>query len=101
MSRFDKLMKMLEAEPNDPFVLYGIAQEHAKEERHAEAVEFYSRCLAADPSYLYGYYHKAVSQQEVGDAAGATATLATGIAMARKAADGKALSEMQTLLDTI
>ena len=38
MSRLDKLLKMLEAEPNDAFVLYGIAQEHANAERHADAI---------------------------------------------------------------
>src|SRR5687768_10395408 len=101
MSRLDKLLKMLEAEPNDAFVLYGIAQEHASAERHDEAVAFYDRCLAADAAYLYAYYHKATSQQELGDVTGAQQSLREGLKMARKAGDAKAQSEMQTLLDTL
>ena len=101
MSRLDKLLKMLEAEPNDAFVLYGIAQEHASAERFADAIAFYDRCLASDHSYLYAYYHKATAQQELGDPASAKKTLADGLKLARKAGDSKAQSEMQTLLDTL
>lgn len=101
MSRLDKLLKILDAEPNDPFVLYGIAQEHANAERFADAVVFYDRCLAADPAYLYAHYHKAVALQEQGDIAAAQTTLRTGLAAARKAGDLKAQSEMQTLMDSM
>lgn len=101
MSRLDKLQKMLQAEPNDPFVLYGIAQEHAAAERYADALPFYDRCVAADPAYLYAYYHKASAQQEMGDIPAARATLDVGIAAARKAGDAKALGEMQTLFDSL
>ncbi len=57
--------------------------------------------LAADEAYLYAYYHKAVSQQELGDIPGAKATLGAGLKAARKAGDAKAQSEMQTLLDML
>lgn len=101
MSRLDKLLKLLDAEPNDPFVLYGIAQEHATAERYADAVGFYDRCLDADAKYLYAYYHKAVAQQELGNIEEAQATLRIGISAAKAARDMKATSEMQTLLDTM
>jgi tetratricopeptide (TPR) repeat protein len=101
MSRLDKLLKMLEAEPNDAFVLYGIAQEHANAERWAEAVSFYDRCIAADGGYLYAYYHKASAQLEMGDVAAAAKTLEAGLARARAVGDAKAQSEMQTLLDSM
>lgn len=101
MSRLDKLMRLLEAEPGDAFVLYGVAQEHANAARHAEAVGYFDRCLGADVDYLYAYYHKAVSQQELGDVPGARATLRAGLAAARKAADVKAMGEMQALQDSL
>lgn len=101
MSRLDKLMKILEAEPTDPFVLYGIAQELANGEKFNEAVAYYDRCLAADPAYLYAYYHKAAAQGELRDHAGAAATLKAGMKAARSAGDAKALSEMQTLMDSM
>jgi tetratricopeptide (TPR) repeat protein len=101
MSRLDKLNRMLQADPGDAFVLYAIAQEHAREGRHGVAIEFYDRCLTADPAYLYAYYHKAVSQREAGDPPGARATLTRGIEAAKAAGDLKALREAQALLDSL
>jgi len=101
MSRLDELNKMLASEPNDPFVLYGIAQEHAKAGRHRDAVGFYERCLEADPAYLYGYYHKAVSLIDLGEQADAGQTLQAGIRAAKAARDAKALNELSALLDSM
>ncbi len=101
MSRIEKLMKMLEVDGSDAFVLYGIAQEHARAGRHAEAVAFYDRCIAADGAYCYAYYHKAVSQQAGGDVDGARTTLTAGMRAAEKAGEGKALGEMQGLMEGI
>src|SRR5438552_3153283 len=67
MSRLDKLRKILAAEPTDAFTLYGVAQEYAKAGDTASAVEFYNRCLAADPAYCYAYYHKAKCQADADD----------------------------------
>lgn len=101
MSRLDKLIRMLEAEPGDAFVLYAIAQEHAGAENHEEALKFYDRCLEADGSYLYAYYHKAVSQKELRDEAGARETLARGLEAARRAGDAKAIGEMEALAESL
>ena len=38
--RLQSLLKMLEAEPNDAFCLYGVAQEYAGREDHAQAESF-------------------------------------------------------------
>jgi tetratricopeptide (TPR) repeat protein len=103
MSRLDKLLKMLKAEPDggDAFTLYGVAQEYAKAGQNTLAVEFYDRCLAADPTYTYAYYHKARVQADVGRAEEAIETVKLGIAAARKATDGKALGELTALLDSL
>ncbi|HVU62586.1 MAG TPA: tetratricopeptide repeat protein [Phycisphaerales bacterium] len=104
MSRLDKLLRMLEAEPEDAFTLYGVAQEYAKRGQDGDvgrAVEFYDRCIAADPSYCYAYYHKGRVQADAGETKAAVATLREGVAAARKAADGKALGELTSLLDSL
>jgi tetratricopeptide (TPR) repeat protein len=100
-SRLDRLTKLLEQDPSDPFVLYGIAQEHAAAGRTAEAVAFFDRCLAADPAYLYAYYHKARAQQSAGVDEAARATAQAGLSAARAAADSKALSELSAFLDEL
>ncbi|MCC6677556.1 MAG: tetratricopeptide repeat protein [Phycisphaerales bacterium] len=101
MSRLAQLQSLLAADPADPFLLYGLAQEYAKLNDHSRAIEFYNRCLAADPAYGYAYYHKARAQLAAGDAAAARATLATGLAAARASRDSHALSELQALLDDL
>jgi tetratricopeptide (TPR) repeat protein len=101
MPRIEDLHKLLAADPNDPFVLYAIAQEHGKLGQTREAIEFYDRCLAADPTYHYAYFHKARVLEAAGDLATATATLKAGIASARAKADHKAWNEMQGYLDEL
>jgi tetratricopeptide (TPR) repeat protein len=99
--RLDKLLKILAAEPRDPFTLYGVAQEYAKLGDVPAAVAHFDRCLAADPAYCYAYYHKAKTLADAGDLPAARATLTAGLDAAKRAGDAKALSEMTTLLETL
>lgn len=96
--RISKLLKLLEADPNDAFCLYGLAQEHAKTGRYDEALRFYDRTLAADPNYLYAYFHKARAQEAVGRRSDAQMTLREGLKRAQAVQDGKALNEMSEYL---
>jgi tetratricopeptide (TPR) repeat protein len=99
--RLARLLEMLEREPGDAFCLYGIAQEHARAGRHAEALGWYDRALASDPAYCYAYFHKARSLEELDRAEDACATLRTGIDAARRAGDSHALGEMRGYLDQL
>ena len=45
--RLQSLLKMLEAEPDDAFCLYGVAQEYAGRDDHAQAESFYLKAIAA------------------------------------------------------
>jgi tetratricopeptide (TPR) repeat protein len=101
MPTLEQLHRLLAADPGDPFLLYGVAQEHAKAGNHAEALTWYDRCLGADPRYAYAYFHKARSQEAVGDVAGAVATLQAGQVAARGASDGHALAEISGYLDEL
>lgn len=98
MPTLAQLEKLLAVDPNDPFVLYALAQEYAKQGKTPLAVEFYDRCLAADPTYCYAYFHKARAQQAAGDLASAMLSAKAGIEASRKAGDGQALREISGLL---
>ena len=100
-NRLDQLQKILALEPNDPFTLYGLAQEYAKQGNVAQAVEHYDRCIIADPDYCYAYYHKAKTLADDGQEQQAIATLKSGIAVAKRLNDAKALSELSALLDSL
>jgi len=101
VSRLEKLTRLLQQDPNDPFVLYGIAQEHAAAGDYDQAVAFFDRCLAADPSYCYAYYHKARALEAAGRAGEALAVAREGINAARAAGDAKALGELTALADEL
>ena len=100
-TRIDKLKRMLDAEPNDTFCLYGLAQEHIKAGDDAAAIELFDRLLHIEPAHCYAYFHRARSQQRLGDAAGARATLKAGLARARAHGDPKAAGEIEGFLNEL
>lgn len=91
-------MKMLEREPNDPFLLYGAAMEHKKAGRHELAVEFLDKTIAADPLYCYAFYQLGQVRDNLGDVAGAKDAYTDGIAAAVKKGDAHAKSELEAAL---
>lgn len=99
--RIDQLRKLLEAEPDDPFCLYSLAQEYAKREDFVQAVEWYDRALKADPHYHYAYYHKAKALQATEQIDAAMATIRVGIEHARAKGEQKALNELMSLMDEL
>ncbi len=101
MPSIERLEKMLALDPSDTFVLYALAQEHAKAGDHSLAVEFYDRCLAVDQAYCYAYYHKAKSLEELERGGDAVATLRAGLEAAKGAGDGKAMGEIAGYLDAL
>lgn len=101
MPSIEQLERLLAADPADTFVLYGLAQEHAKAGRVDTAVEYFDRCLAVDPGYCYAYYHKARVLAAAGRAAAALDVLKAGMETAQKAGDAHALSEMEALVDEV
>lgn len=101
MPSLDQLMNMLDESNPDPFVLYALAQEHAKHSDHANALLFFDRCLAADRLYCYAYYHKARVLEQLKDLPAARATLQLGLAAAREARDSHAESEIRGFLDSL
>jgi tetratricopeptide (TPR) repeat protein len=101
MPSIESLMKMLEKEPGDAFLLYGVAQEYAKLGQTDKAVEYYDRCLAADPHYCYAYFHKARALQDAGREQEAAAVAREGLNVARRVNDNQAASELAGLLDEL
>lgn len=95
--RLDKLRKLHELDPRDADVCYMIAQEHGKAGEHDQALAWYDKCLAADASYCYAYFFKAMSLKAQGDTGSALATIDEGLAQAKASNHGKALSELTQL----
>jgi tetratricopeptide (TPR) repeat protein len=101
MPSIEQLEQLLHADPNDAFVLYGLAQEHAKRRLTDQAIQYFDRCLVSDPGYCYAYYHKARVLQQAGRIEEALATVAAGMDAARRVKDSHALSELTSFQDEL
>ncbi len=101
MSRLEQLERLHAADAADADIIYMIAQERAKLGDLAAAVNWYDRCLAADPYYVYAFYHKARAQQSVGNRHAALTTARQGLALAAKLGQAKASSELNSLIDQL
>ncbi len=93
MPTLDQLRRVLEASPNDAFLLYGIAMEHAKLGDHDTALTCFDRALEADPANPYHYFHKARSLEALTRIDEARDVLTAGLEYARRGNDEKAVSE--------
>lgn len=94
-------MRLVEKDPSDAFCLYGVAQEHAKAGRFAEAVDWYRRAIEADPSHAYARFHMAKALESLGRTAAAVDALREGLAAARAVGDAKAANELAGYLDEL
>lgn len=96
-----QLQKMLEREPNDPFLLYGLALEHKKAGEPQPALELLDRVIGIDPLYCYAYFQAGQIRAAAGDLTGARAVLQRGVAAAVKKNDAKAQGELLGALDEL
>jgi tetratricopeptide (TPR) repeat protein len=99
--RLLKLRALLAAEPDDGFVLYGLAQECQKLGRLDEAIVFYDRAIEADPKQCYAFFHKAKALEQAKRRGEIEAVLRAGFARARAVGDFKAASEIEGFLDDV
>lgn len=101
MPTIAQLEKLLAMDDTDSFVLYALAQEHAKQGDHDRAIGLYDRCIAIDPEQNYAYFHKARSQEAQGNTTDAIATLEAGLTNATATSDQKAAGEIATYLQSL
>ena len=99
--RLASLHALLAAEPDDGFVLYGLAQECYKLGRFDDAIAFYDRAIAVDPKQCYAFFHKAKTLESARRHAEIPSVLRAGLARARAVQDFKAASEIQAFLDDV
>lgn len=92
---------MLAKDPGDAFLLYALAQEHAKAGNYTAACEYYDKCLTSDPAYCYAYYHKARAILATGDTPAALVVVEAGVRAAIQHKDMKARGELEALRDEV
>ena len=98
MSRREQIEKMLADAPDDLFLNFALAMEHAKEKATDQAVRQFDRVLELDPKHIPAYLQKARALVDAGRADAARETLTRGVAAANEVGDSHAAAEMSDLL---
>ena len=99
--RLAKLQAMLAKEPDDAFLLYGLAMEYKKLGEHAKAIEHFDRVLARDPGYCYAYHQKGLVYEDLSDLDAAKRSYREGIEAAARKGDLHAKEEIAAALSMI
>lgn len=97
-ARLQQLLAFLEETPNDPFVLFALAQEYQKTGNLAQALQCYEQLHLQHPNEVGTYYHFAKLVLHLGEKEKAIALMRSGIAVAGQQSDFHAKAELQNLL---
>lgn len=101
MSRRQKIELLLEKEPNDAFLNFGLAMELLKEGESLAALDRFDRTLAIDAVYTAAYHHKGYTLIALERIDEAKSTLQAGIEAAAQISNAHAKREMTELLESI
>ncbi len=97
-TRRQMLEEFTRAHPRDAFVRYGLALECAKDGDYDAAIEHFRQLLADHPDYVAGYFHYGQLLVKLARTEEAKQILSAGIAVAQKAGNEHAGTEMQAAL---
>jgi Tfp pilus assembly protein PilF len=99
--RMRQLEQMLAKEPNDTFLLYGLAMEFKKAGDPTRALEYFQRVIDLDGGYCYAYHQMGLIHESLDDLDSARAAYRAGIEAARRKGDEHARQEIQAALSMI
>lgn len=99
--KIEQLKALLKDVPDEPFVLFALAQEYAKKGDLTVAVQYYERLAATAPDYTGTYYHLGKLYEQLGETARAISVYQKGMEITRNKNDHHALSELQSALEMI
>ena len=101
MSRKEQIEALLVENPEDSFLRYGLAMEHASAGDDAGAVRVFRDLLARDADYVPAYLQAGQALIRQGEDDKAKEILKNGIAVAQRKGDDHAAGEMAGLLQAV
>ena len=99
--KLQKLQQMLDKEPRDAFLIYGIAMEYKKLKAYDRAIEHFGRVIEVDPNYCYAYFQRGQTHELLGQLDKAKQSYRAGIAAAERAGDAHAKEELTAALEMV
>lgn len=97
-NRRDKILAMLNEDPEDGFLLYSLAMDHRGAGETESALEVFDRLIARETPHVPAYFMSAQMLAEDDRVDEARTRLRDGIEEARRQNDGHAAAEMSELL---
>ena len=94
MNRLDYLLELHQEQPNDPFLVYGIALEYKKIDSNETSI-YFDLLLNSFPDYLATYYQAAEYFAEKGSHEKAFEIYDKGISLATSLNEMKTLAELK------
>ncbi|MFI4876834.1 MAG: tetratricopeptide repeat protein [Blastopirellula sp. JB062] len=101
MSRREQIEALLADDPDDSFLLYGLAMEYRKEGAHHEAIARFDQLVQQAPPYVPAFFMAGQMLAEAGRIDEARAWLRRGIEEANRQGNAHAAGEMAELLMTL
>jgi tetratricopeptide (TPR) repeat protein len=98
MSRITELEAILDAGPEDPFIIYALALEYEKLSNTFQAMLMYEHLINDYPNYIATYYQYSKLLYEAGNRTQALLLLRQGIEWGTKENEMHAVGEMKALL---
>ena len=94
--RIQLLKSFIQEEPNDPFNKYALGMEYISDNLLEDGELFFSELLEKHPDYLPTYYQAAHLYWQLNETSKAESIFTTGIELAEKQQDLKAISELKS-----
>ncbi len=94
-TRIIKLLKFLQEDENDPFLLYALATEYNNAGEKGLALQYYEGLVANHPNYIGTYYHLGKLYLLLNEEEKAISTFQEGMKIARLIRDQHAYNELQ------
>lgn len=96
--RLEQIRALLRDDPDDPFLMYGLAMEHLSLEQPEAAAKSFGDLMQSKPHYVPTYLMLGQTLQRLGRESDAADVLRKGAIVAKAAGNDHALSEIQGLL---
>jgi Flp pilus assembly protein TadD len=100
-TRLDILKSMVEQNPSDSFLRYGLAMEFRNSGDLEGAVREFRALMAANPDYAPAYFHGGQTLERMGRLDEAREWYGKGVEVTTRSGDQHARSEMQAALDLL
>ena len=99
--KLESLLDLLKAAPNEPFILFALAQECIKKGLDSEALKYYERIITFSPDYTGVYYHLGKLYEQLGRVEEAIAIYEKGMQVTRAKGEQHAYGELQSALSLV